>query len=451
MNNKVKYIVFALSIVLISLFSINSVEATSDYKLKCTYEGKLVADGDGSDTKMEITIYIDKDGNLKWDEPLIKDDFITAQKYYELNSANIKLSLSGVYTFKVSGKYYKEISSSDSEFTNIFVKEGKYTCPRQFTMLEDEYDATAPTVEYTFIFTTSVFSSGYCDEYQKLKDFPCYNSEEYSLNTNKSDEGKAYDGTTINNSSTSSGSCCVYETGYSKIYFYNYNNASGAKSYAICFGNNCMTKDPTNSNVAQPADKSWSSYQVLSNCNNMPSNLYWAKVDGKYVFYAANNDGSRPSDAPSSAMPATKSTTATCKSTVYDSYSTENNQTNKSDDATNDDDSYYNGDEYEDGCPKIILPAIKFIRRILKPIVQIGVPILLILMGTIDFAKAVMASDDKAIKEATSKFAKRCIAAVVIFFAVTIVNIIMGMFTDTDLGKQADWSRCWDAADPDND
>ena len=45
-------------------------------------------------------------------------------------------------------------------------------------------------------------------------------------------------------------------------------------------------------------------------------------------------------------------------------------------------------------------------------LIKIGVPIVLIIMGAIDLGKAVLASDDKEIKAATSKLIKRAIAAV---------------------------------------
>ena len=80
-------------------------------------------------------------------------------------------------------------------------------------------------------------------------------------------------------------------------------------------------------------------------------------------------------------------------------------------------------------------------------IIKIGVPILLIIMGAIDLGKAVMASDDKEIKAATSKLIKRCIAAVAVFFAVTIVDVVMGLVakgeTDSDGANSSSWSACW--------
>lgn len=98
-----------------------------------------------------------------------------------------------------------------------------------------------------------------------------------------------------------------------------------------------------------------------------------------------------------------------------------------------------------DACEGL-LPVVQFIKKGIFPIIQIGIPILLIVMGSIDLGKAVMSSDDKEIKGATSKLIKRAIAAVAVFFVVTIVSLLMGMFSKTELGKQNAWSICWDEA-----
>lgn len=100
----------------------------------------------------------------------------------------------------------------------------------------------------------------------------------------------------------------------------------------------------------------------------------------------------------------------------------------------------------DDSCEGL-LPVVQFIKKGIFPIIQIGIPILLILMGTIDLGKAVMSSDDKEIKGATSKLIKRAIAAVAVFFVVTIVTLLMDIFAKTDIGEQNQWSSCWKAAD----
>ena len=90
-------------------------------------------------------------------------------------------------------------------------------------------------------------------------------------------------------------------------------------------------------------------------------------------------------------------------------------------------------------------PVISLIKNIFN-LIKIFVPIALILMGAIDLTKAVMASDDKEIKAATSKLIKRAIAAVAVFFAVTLVDVIMGLVGDSGAEDGDDamtWSQCW--------
>ena len=98
-------------------------------------------------------------------------------------------------------------------------------------------------------------------------------------------------------------------------------------------------------------------------------------------------------------------------------------------------------------CPDDLVPVVRFIKYGVYPIIQIGIPILLILMGTIDLGKAVLSSDDKEIKGATSKLVKRAIAAVAVFFVATIVSLVMNMFStsgaDDDVEGTTDWRACW--------
>lgn len=103
----------------------------------------------------------------------------------------------------------------------------------------------------------------------------------------------------------------------------------------------------------------------------------------------------------------------------------------------------------DDACGGI-LPIIKLIRQGVFPIIQIGIPIILIVMGSIDLGKAVLSSDEKAIKAAQGSLIKRCIAAVAVFFVVTIVTVLMSLIakadvdTNTTTGKN--WLDCWNEA-----
>ena len=95
-----------------------------------------------------------------------------------------------------------------------------------------------------------------------------------------------------------------------------------------------------------------------------------------------------------------------------------------------------------------------FIVRIIKngvfPVLQIGIPIILIVLGTLDLAKAVISSDDKAVKEAQSKLIKRCIYAILVFFIVTLINLVftmVGNIAGDSAPGLTQWSQCWSNPD----
>lgn len=93
------------------------------------------------------------------------------------------------------------------------------------------------------------------------------------------------------------------------------------------------------------------------------------------------------------------------------------------------------------GCEDMYA-IVAFINGVLT-IIQIGIPIILIVMGSIDLGRAVLSSDDKEIKGATSRLIKRAIAAVAVFFVSTIVSLLMGLFPSGVEGTNS-WSDCWD-------
>ncbi len=65
-------------------------------------------------------------------------------------------------------------------------------------------------------------------------------------------------------------------------------------------------------------------------------------------------------------------------------------------------------------------------------IIKIVVPILLIVFGMIDLAKAVIASKEDEIKKAQNTFIKRLIAAVIVFFVVSLVQIVIRFVAGND-------------------
>ena len=93
-----------------------------------------------------------------------------------------------------------------------------------------------------------------------------------------------------------------------------------------------------------------------------------------------------------------------------------------------------------------LLPLVRVIRKGLFPLVQIIIPICLIIFGTIDLGKAVIASDEKEVKAAQSRLLKRFIYAALIFFVVTLVSALMSIIATGGEGDTNSWSDCWRAA-----
>ena len=93
-----------------------------------------------------------------------------------------------------------------------------------------------------------------------------------------------------------------------------------------------------------------------------------------------------------------------------------------------------------------LLPLVRVIRKGLFPLVQIIIPIGLIIYGTIDLGKAVIASDEKEVKAAQSRLIKRFIYAALIFFVVTLVSALMSIIATGGEGDTNILSDCWRAA-----
>lgn len=80
-----------------------------------------------------------------------------------------------------------------------------------------------------------------------------------------------------------------------------------------------------------------------------------------------------------------------------------------------------------------ILPAIT---STAVTVIQIVIPVILIVLGMVDFSKAVITSDEKEQKAAQGRFIKRVVYAIVIFLLVAIVKLVFGV-----IGKSADDSN----------
>ncbi|MBR3210913.1 MAG: hypothetical protein IKF71_03125 [Bacilli bacterium] len=94
-----------------------------------------------------------------------------------------------------------------------------------------------------------------------------------------------------------------------------------------------------------------------------------------------------------------------------------------------------------------LLPLVRVIRKGVFPIFQMGIPIILILLGTIDLGKAVISSDEKEVKAAQSRLIKRFVYAALVFFVVTFVTVLMNIVSQGQVDANTDsWKNCWVAA-----
>lgn len=69
-------------------------------------------------------------------------------------------------------------------------------------------------------------------------------------------------------------------------------------------------------------------------------------------------------------------------------------------------------------------------------IAQIVVPVILVLLGMIDFAKGVMSQKEDEIKKGQQTFIKRLVMGAIVFFVVALVKILVGVVGDNTTNKE---------------
>lgn len=113
-------------------------------------------------------------------------------------------------------------------------------------------------------------------------------------------------------------------------------------------------------------------------------------------------------------------------------YSKENYNLNRNDMVyTLDDTTSFWGNMDVIKCGNVDIPTpIPPIVRTVVNLIKIAAPIVLIVMGMIDMLTAVIANDEKKIKDAQMKFPRRLLPAALIFLIVTIMQLLVGILSD---------------------
>jgi hypothetical protein len=110
--------------------------------------------------------------------------------------------------------------------------------------------------------------------------------------------------------------------------------------------------------------------------------------------------------------------------------------------------SSYNLGSYID-CGGTSFPEeITILSRTVVIFLQVVTPIGLIILGSLDIMKAVTANNEGDIKKKQSKFVKRLAAAAIMFFVVSVVQLVVSISADNNEGK--DFSKCLDCMINDN-
>lgn len=93
-----------------------------------------------------------------------------------------------------------------------------------------------------------------------------------------------------------------------------------------------------------------------------------------------------------------------------------------------------------DVCTDETLLRVMGIVKLVMKVICIIVPIVLIVLGTLDLFKAVTAGKDEEIKKKQKALITRLVAGVLVFLVPTIVTVLFNL-----LGYK-DWKNCWNGA-----
>jgi hypothetical protein len=87
-------------------------------------------------------------------------------------------------------------------------------------------------------------------------------------------------------------------------------------------------------------------------------------------------------------------------------------------------------------------------------VIKVFIPIILIIYGMLDMGKAVIAGDEKVMKENQGKLIKRILYAALIFFIISIVQVVIRFVAGSDSTSIMDCISCFTteeaACDPAN-
>lgn len=106
-------------------------------------------------------------------------------------------------------------------------------------------------------------------------------------------------------------------------------------------------------------------------------------------------------------------------------------------------DMHYSIINYNNLCGNSSVSSAMMLVGYLIEIAKWIAPLIIIVLGMIDFGKASISSDDAALKNSTSSLIRRFIAGISIFFVITIVDVFSDIILETDIASGA-FASCTD-------
>ena len=99
-------------------------------------------------------------------------------------------------------------------------------------------------------------------------------------------------------------------------------------------------------------------------------------------------------------------------------------------------------------CGEMEIPGkLAYVIHLVILLIQFGVPLLLIIFGMLDLGKAVIASKEDEIKKGQQMFIKRLIAAVIVFFVVAVVKLVVTLASGDEMKDASGENRIIDCID----
>lgn len=94
---------------------------------------------------------------------------------------------------------------------------------------------------------------------------------------------------------------------------------------------------------------------------------------------------------------------------------------------------------WTDDIPAALPVLTKNVINILK----VAVPVILIIMGMLDFGKAVASQDEKGMKETQTRFVKRIIGAIAVFLVITVTQFVFRLLNTSDSNNMLSCIDCF--------